>query len=113
MINKNYIKLLRSKQSFNKNIFIYDIIAKRIIDSIDLVKKNYDNVLEIGMNENSILDYIENKSIIIALKNKNKSFNPFSEKKVPGVKIKIKLRDKNSYIEMYFDNIHKKEWLKK
>ena len=49
MINKNYIKLLRKKNENNSNFFIYEIISKRIIDSLDLIKVNFSNICEIGI----------------------------------------------------------------
>ena len=52
MINKNYIKLLRKKNENNSNFFIYEIISKRIIDSLDLIKVGFSNICEIGINEN-------------------------------------------------------------
>ncbi len=61
MINKNYIKLIRSDHRFDENNFIYKIIAKRIIDSIDLLNVKIDQVMEIGINENVIYNHINNK----------------------------------------------------
>ena len=64
MINKQYLKLLRSQQRFIENNFIYKIIAERIIDSLDLLNINVSNVLELGINEAKISKYIYNKFII-------------------------------------------------
>ncbi len=61
MINNKYLKLLRSQHRFEENNFIYKIIAKRIIDSIDLIKIKLNNVLEIGINEDQTYNYILNK----------------------------------------------------
>ncbi len=61
MINKNYFKLLRSKKNNNYSNFIYDTISKRIIDSIDLLRPSFNNILEIGMNDNEIFEYLKNK----------------------------------------------------
>ena len=61
MINKKYLKLLRSQHRFDKDNFIYNIISQRIIDSLDLLKFNIDNVLEIGINENKISKFVKNK----------------------------------------------------
>ena len=62
MINKKYLSLLRSNQRFDENNFIYKVLSKRIIDSIDLLKINLKNVLEIGVNENHIFNYLQKKN---------------------------------------------------
>ena len=43
MINKKYIKLLRSRRRSRENNFIYKIIAKRIIDSLDILNIKVSN----------------------------------------------------------------------
>ena len=58
MINKKYLKLLRSNKRFKQNSFIYKLIAKRITDSLDLLKLDIFNALEIGINENDIFKYL-------------------------------------------------------
>ena len=57
MINKKYLKLLRSSNRYRENNFIYKIVADRIIDSIDLLKINIDNILEIGINEDKVSNF--------------------------------------------------------
>ena len=61
MINKKFLKLLRSQNKYNKNNFIYEIIAKRINDSLDLLKISATDILEIGINEDLTFDYIKDK----------------------------------------------------
>mgnify|MGYP001160092125 CR=1 FL=1 len=61
MINKKYIKLLRSQQRFRENNFIYKTIAKRIIDSLDLLNLDILQALEIGINENVVYDYLKQR----------------------------------------------------
>ena len=61
MINKKYLKLLRSSNRYRENNFIYKIVADRIIDSIDLLKINIDNILEIGINEDKVSNFLINK----------------------------------------------------
>lgn len=61
MINKKYLKILRSQNRYDENNFIYTIIAKRIVDSLDLLKIDLDQILEIGINEDIIFNYIKNK----------------------------------------------------
>ena len=61
MINKKYLKLLREKNKFNTNYFIYETISKRIIDSLDLVNINFSDILEIGINENLSYNYVKKR----------------------------------------------------
>ena len=61
MINKKYLKLLRSKdRKFGQN-FIYNQISKNIIDSLDLLKGPFDNILQLGINDNLVINYIKQK----------------------------------------------------
>ena len=61
MINKKYIELLRSRKRSRENNFIYKIIAKRIIDSLDVLNLKISNVLEIGINNNEVNDYLKHR----------------------------------------------------
>ncbi len=61
MINKKYLKLIRSKNKIDQNTFIYNLIAKRIIDSLDLLNVSFDKIFELGINENTVSKYIEQK----------------------------------------------------
>ncbi len=61
MINKKYLNLLRSKQIDQKNNFIYEKISRRIVDSLDLINHNFSKILEIGINESQIYEYLLNK----------------------------------------------------
>ncbi len=61
MINKKYLKLLRSTNRFQADNFIYNIIAKRIVDSIELLKINLNQVLELGINEDKTYEYVKAK----------------------------------------------------
>ena len=58
MINRKYIKLIRSKHTKTLNNFIYDKLAERIIDSVDLLKIEFNQILEIANNDNIIINYI-------------------------------------------------------
>ena len=61
MINKKYIKLLRSKdRKFGEN-FIYNEISKNIIDSLDILKVYFGNILQLGINDNLVNDYLKKK----------------------------------------------------
>ena len=61
MINKKYLKLLRSTNRFQVDNFIYNIIAKRIVDSLELLKINLNQILELGINENKTYNYLQKK----------------------------------------------------
>jgi len=61
MINKKYLKLLRSKDRKYGENFIYNEISKNIIDSLDILKVPFDNVLELGINDNLVINYLKEK----------------------------------------------------
>ena len=61
MINKKYLKLLRAKdRRYGKN-FIYNEIGKNIIDSLDILKVPFNNILQLGINDNLIFSYLKEK----------------------------------------------------
>ena len=62
MINKKYLNLIRSRNNFRDNSFIYDVISKRIIDSIDLIKIPFTDILELGVNENKIYNFLKKRN---------------------------------------------------
>ncbi len=61
MINKKYLNLLRSKTKNDQNNFIYEKVSERIIDSIDLLKVDFKEILEIGINDKTISSYLLNR----------------------------------------------------
>ncbi len=63
MINTKYLQLIRSYRKLDVNNFIYDVLAKRIIDSLDLLSIEIDQALEIGINDNIVYNYLNNKFI--------------------------------------------------
>ena len=81
MINKKYLKLMRSKQQFDQNNFIYDIIARRVIDSLDLLNIQFKRALEIGVNENIVYNYLVNKYADIVIKRADIFFDIHNSKK--------------------------------
>ncbi len=96
MINKKYLKLLRSEHRYDENNFIYKIIAKRIIDSIDLITVDFKNILEIGINENTIYNYLKKRylktniyrSDLCISKNENKNIINFLELNIDEFNLK-------------------------
>ena len=63
MINKKYLQLIRSYNRFDINNFIFNKIAERITDSLDLLNIEIKQALEIGINENLTFDYLKNRFI--------------------------------------------------
>ena len=82
MINKKYLKLVRSRKRFDQNNFIYEIIAKRVIDSLDLLNIQFGRALEIGINENIIYNYLINKFDQINIERADILFNNKNLKKI-------------------------------
>jgi len=62
MINKKYLKLLRSKDRKYGENFIYNEISKNIIDSLDILKITFNNILQLGINDNLVINYLKEKS---------------------------------------------------
>ena len=61
MINKKYLKLLRAKNRKYGENFIYNQISKNIIDSLDILKIPFDNILQLGINDNLVSNYLKEK----------------------------------------------------
>ena len=61
MINKKYLKLLRSKDRKYGENFIYNEISKNIIDSLDILKVPFNNILQFGINDNLVINYLKRK----------------------------------------------------
>ncbi len=61
MINKKYLKLLRSKDRKYGENFIYNEISKNIIDSLDILKVPFDSILQLGINDDLVINYIKEK----------------------------------------------------
>ena len=59
MINKKYLKLLRSKDRKYGENFIYNEISKNIIDSLDILKVPLNNILQFGINDNLVIKYLK------------------------------------------------------
>ena len=105
MINKKYLKLLRTRKKINYNNFLYEKISERIIDSIDLIKINFTNILEIGINDNKIYNYLYERykesnieSSDILNKKENDNRNNYFEIDINNLKIKP------SYYDLVFSN---------
>ena len=106
MINSKYLKLIRSKYIETSNNFIYNKLAERIIDSIDLLKIEVNQILEIGSNDNIIIDYMQNKFKKIHI-DSGEVFIPKNDinKKVNYFEIDINnLRLKKNFYNLIYSN---------
>tara|TARA_X000000368_G_scaffold3592_1_gene2741 strand:- start:349 stop:1152 length:804 start_codon:yes stop_codon:yes gene_type:complete len=63
MINKKYLKNLRSKEVNSKNHFIFDLYNERIIDSLKIINLNFRKILILGDNGVKLREFICNKYI--------------------------------------------------
>ncbi len=61
MINKKYLKNLRSKGINKKNHFIFDLYNDRIIDSLEIIKLNFKNILILGNHGVKTNEFIHKK----------------------------------------------------
>ena len=61
MINKKYLKNLRSKEINKKNDFIFDLYNERIIDSLDLINLNFKKILILGNHGSKMTEFINKK----------------------------------------------------
>ena len=65
MINKKYLKLLRTKDRKYGENFIYNEISKNIIDSLDILKVPFNNILELGINDKLIINYLKERFLLV------------------------------------------------
>ena len=61
MINKKYLKNLRSKEINNKNDFIFDLYNERIVDSLEIINFNFKKILILGDHGTKINEFINKK----------------------------------------------------
>lgn len=61
MINKKYLKNLRSKETNKENDFIFDLYNERIIDSLDIINVNFKKILILGNHGKKITKFIHEK----------------------------------------------------
>jgi len=80
MINKKYLKLLRSKDRKYGYNFIYNEISKNIIDSLDILKVPFDNILQLGINDNLVTNYLKEKFPYCSIKSADIDLSIFTKK---------------------------------
>ena len=106
MINKKYLKLLRSKDRKYGENFIYNEISKNIIDSLDILKVPFDNVLQLGINDNLVFKYLKEKFPLCSITSADIDFSALRKK--TGLKlIEIDLDNfqiKNKKFDLIFSN---------
>ena len=61
MINKKYLKNLRCKEINNKNDFIFKCYSQTIIDSLEIIRLDFQNILILGDEGAMIYEFIEKK----------------------------------------------------
>ena len=61
MINKKYLKNLRSKEINSKNHFIFDLYSERIIDSLEIINLRFNKILILGNHGLKINEFINKK----------------------------------------------------
>ena len=77
MINKKYLKNLRSKEINKKNDFIFDLYNERIIDSLDIINLKFKKILILGNHGSKITQFIDKKYKNNSLKIYDLSLNSF------------------------------------
>ena len=97
MINKKYVKLLRSKDRKYGENFIYNEISKNIIDSLDILKVPFNNILELGINDKLISDYLKEKFPSCSIISADMDLSAFTKK------------TNRKFIEIELDNIQFKD----
>ena len=106
MINKKYVKLLRSKDRKYGENFIYNQISKNIIDSLDILKGPFDDILQLGINDNLVINYIKEKFPSCSITSADIDLSLFT-KKTDQKLIEIDLDDlviKNRKFDLIFSN---------
>ena len=80
MINKKYLKLLRTKHRKYGENFIYNEISKNIIDSLDILKVSFNNILELGINDKLIINYLKERFPSCSITSADIDISLFSKK---------------------------------
>ncbi len=106
MINKKYIKLLRSKDRKYGENFIYNEISKNIIDSLDILKVPFDNILQLGINDDLVINYLKKKFPSCSIISADIDLSAFTKKTdLKLVKIDLdNLEIKDSKFDLIFSN---------
>ena len=81
MINKKYLKLLRAKNRRYGENFIYNEISKNIIDSLDILKISFDSILQLGINDNLVNNYLKEKFPSCSITSADIDLSIFNKKK--------------------------------
>ena len=82
MINKKYLKNLRCKEINNKNDFIFDCYSESIMDSLEIIRLDFQNILILGDESGLIYEFVSKKykkSYIKVYDFKNTNFKKIEE----------------------------------
>ena len=82
MINKKYLKNLRCKEINNKNDFIFDCYSESIMDSLEIIRLDFQNILILGDESGLIYEFVSKKykkSYIKVYDFKNTNFKKIKE----------------------------------
>ncbi len=102
MINKKYLKLLRSKDRKYGENFIYNEISKNIIDSLDILKVPFNNILQFGINDSLVINYLKEKFPSCTITSADIELSAFKNKTEPKL---IEIDLDNFQIKDKFDLI--------
>ena len=80
MINRKYLKLLRTKDRKYGENFIYNEISKNIIDSLDILKVPFNNILELGVNDKLIINYLKERFPSCSITSADTDLSVFAKK---------------------------------
>tara|TARA_Y100000766_G_C18703626_1_gene505461 strand:- start:12 stop:815 length:804 start_codon:yes stop_codon:yes gene_type:complete len=110
MINKKYLKNLRSKEINSKNHFIFDLYNERIIDSLKIINLNFRKILILGDHGLKLREFICNKYINTSISLYDLNKNDFDLDKWEGEAKEYDLIISNFFLFLAdrFDNILKK-----
>ena len=110
MINKKYLKNLRSKEINTKNDFIFNLYNERIIDSLEIINLDFKKILILGDHGTKVREYIKKKYKNFSLKIYDLKKNDFDLDEWKGETEEYDLIISNFFLFLTdnFENILKK-----
>ncbi len=110
MINKKYLKNLRSKEINSKNDFIFDLYNERIIDSLEIINLNFKKILILGDHGIKLKEFIYKKYIntSVTFYDLKKNYFDLDEWKCENKKYDLIISNFFLFLTDEFDNIIKK-----
>ena len=77
MINKKYLKNLRSKEINRKNCFIFDLYNERIVDSLQIINLKFKKILILGYHGSKLKKFLGQKYKNSTIKIYDSTLNDF------------------------------------